>query len=206
MDPQPHRPRSRRARRLNPRRGGSRQGWLGQRDRLGGEAAGREASLRVRRNIGGAREIGFARRVQSGHPAPRERVGGGIAVEQVPEKKVGSEFPRKPEGEDPDAREPHARVIVEPAGGDELAGPLIEALDPGPAGHRIGIARRRGEAEGGKGVPIARPRRGLVLERAFPVRAPGNLLHKFLRPGPRQGHADRRNDLLLRHQAPLQIG
>ena len=55
-----------------------------------------------------------------------------IAVEQVPQEEIRAERPGEPQGEDPDRREPHPRVVVQPAGLDEVARPVVEAVEAGP--------------------------------------------------------------------------
>ena len=44
---------------------------------------------------------------------------------------IGAELPRQAEREDPDAREPHARVVVQVAELQKLARPVVEAVDAG---------------------------------------------------------------------------
>ena len=41
-------------------------------------------------DVGGAREIGFALGLQTGNPAPTQRVGGRIAIQQMPVKKIAA--------------------------------------------------------------------------------------------------------------------
>ena len=132
------------------------------------------------------REIGLARRVEPGDPTPGKGVRGGIAVEQVMEEEVGAERPGQLQREDPDRGEPHPRVVVQRAGFDQLACPMVERLDPRfaragglVAGALVAVAldlRKLGGDLPAVIVPNLRP----LLQPAFPVGAPDDLLHELL--------------------------
>jgi hypothetical protein len=55
-----------------------------------------------------------------------ERVRGWITVQKATQNDGRTERPGQTQGEDPDARKPHADVVVQIAGLDQLAGPGIE--------------------------------------------------------------------------------
>ena len=88
----------------------------------GFEETGREVFLKV----GAAGEVGLARCLEPGDPAPRERVRGRITVEQVLEEERGAALPRQPGFMHPPRSEPHPRVVVQVAGGDEFVREVID--------------------------------------------------------------------------------
>lgn len=63
-------------------------------------------------------QVSLPRRLQADDPSSRERVDGGIGVEQVAEEHVRAQFPRQALDVNPIARPPHAGVIVQITGGD----------------------------------------------------------------------------------------
>ena len=101
------------------------------------------------------------------------------------QEEIGAEGPGKSERVDPDAREPHARVVVEVPGGDELMGPGIEACQAGlPIGGIFEVGTKRpvvGEASD-QGITLALvfgPDAGMMLEPALEIASPNDLLYKF---------------------------
>ena len=136
-----------------------------------------------------ARKVGFAFGVQPGNPAPAQRVGGRIAVNQMAQEEVCAQFPIEPQGEDPDARKPHARVVVQIAGFHQFTGPMIERLDPGAPFDRfvkggpqpgVGIKPRKGRVAR---FAIAAPHAGALFQIAFEVDAPEHLGDELLGRG-----------------------
>ena len=103
-------------------------------------ALGLEAPLGVFLDVRRAREIGFPRRVQARDPAPRTGVRGRVSIEQISVKQISTQDPRQLERKNPDARKPHARVIVQVVGLLQLSCPRVKALDARAPFNRFGIA------------------------------------------------------------------
>ena len=141
----------------------------------------------VTRNVVGPREIGLALGVQPADPAPAQRVGRRIAVHQVGEEEVRAECPVQLQREDPDAREPHAGMVVEIARLNELASPVIEGCNSRSSLDRlvIGGAQAAIPVEIGERC-IARfgvgaPDRRALFEIALEVDPPEHLGDKLVR-------------------------
>jgi hypothetical protein len=137
----------------------------------------------VARDVVGSGDVGFSGSMQAGDPAPRERVTGGIGIEEVIEKKLRAEGPVKFEVVNPVGRPPHAGVVVEVAGAAEFVGELIHDGAARVSVHGIAcefagfVFFVRGERDGI--VPNART----LGEPAFPVGAPTDFLEKFFDRG-----------------------
>lgn len=144
-------------------------------------------------------------------PAPRQRVRGGVAAQEVPHEEVGAEFPRELQRKDPEAREPHARVIVNVARLGELARPRIERGDPR-------LARfRRGERfpTGGNRIDLRAslvdrreiivPHRRPCFEPALPVRTPENFADELIGGRGRVGGEHRAEDLRFGDEAGANV-
>jgi hypothetical protein len=125
----------------------------------------------------------------------------------VTEEKVRTEAPRQAQREDPDRREPHARVIVQVARRDEFPGPSVETVESGLAGFgasdsaaQPGIAVPQCDVRE-QSVAVAFPDLWAVLHPALEVAAPEDLLHEL---GGRRGPvcSDRRIDHLGFGQEP----
>ncbi len=150
--------------------------------------------------------------MQTGHPAPAERVRGRIAVEQVPVEEIRANAPGQFQREDPDRGEPHPRVIVQIAGFDQFPRPGIETVQPGlPA---LGPVDRAAQAAillqrreiALQTLAIARPDGGAAFQPALEVAAPDDLLHELLRRlGPVRGKRGG-DHVALQHEAPPDIG
>ena len=54
-----------------------------------------EAASGVAADVVGPRQVGLARRLQAGNPAPGQGIGCRVAIQQVPQEKVGSKRPRQ---------------------------------------------------------------------------------------------------------------
>ena len=137
----------------------------------------------VARDVVGASDVGFSGSMQAGDPAPRERVAGGIGIEEVIEKKLCAEGPGKFQVMNPVGRPPHAGVVVEVAGAAEFVGEFIHDAAAGASVHGIAceiagfILFVRSERDG------IEPNARTLGEPAFPVGAPTDFLEKFFDRG-----------------------
>src|SRR5210317_818493 len=107
---------------------------------VSGEAFRVKPVVRKFRYICSGGEIGFSRRVKSAYPAPAQRIRRGVTVQQVTIEEIGAQLPRQLQREYPDARKPHASVVVEIAGALKLVCPGIETIETGVAGDSALIA------------------------------------------------------------------
>ena len=96
-----------------------------------------EPTLGISRDVLGSSEIGLVPRLQARDPAPGQGVRGGVAVQEMAQKKISPQLPGQLKGENPNAGEPQSRVIVKVSGLDELLGPGIETLDSRPTSGRF---------------------------------------------------------------------
>ena len=144
-----------------------------------------KAALREFGDVVRAREIGLAGGLDARNPAPAQRVGGRIAVQQVTQKEIRAKLPWQAQGENPDRGEPHARVIVQVAGCGQLPRPSVKAFNAGfalaggfppvaQAALRGGVVQRAQQPRA-----ILRPHRRPKFEPAFPVGAPKHLLNEL---------------------------
>ena len=138
-------------------------------------------------DIVGTGEIGLALGVQSAHPAPAQRIRRRVTINEVLEEEIRAQFPIQPQGENPDARKPHAGVVVQVAGFDQFAGPVIERLNTGVAtrGIVVGFPKARIAVYAGQRrvarFEIAGPYAWALFEVAFEVNAPKHFSDELLR-------------------------
>lgn len=153
-----------------------------EREWLGGEVrVDAKAVVGIGANVVGACEVAFAASVKTGDPTPAEGVGGGVAIEQVTQKPVGSELPREFQAVYPDTGIPHACVIVQLVGFGELFRPCVETVDAGLAADGvvvvwvIGVLVEQIVAC----EKVVFPYRRTQLQPALPVGAPADLVDVF---------------------------
>lgn len=84
-------------------------------------------------DVVGGGEIGLVCGLQARKPQPRQSVAGRIGINQMLHEKVGTQRPRQSQCENPDRGESNPGAIVQIAGGDQLARPIIKAVDSGGA-------------------------------------------------------------------------
>ena len=147
----------------------------------------------ILRKIVATREIRFARRLQSGHPSPPQRVAGGIRIEQMFEKETRTRRPRQTVLVAPPRRPPHACVVVQIAGGTQLLGKNTHS----PVRRHLGCRFRR-QAD------VIRPHSRMLLQPSFPISAPDHLLHELLHRRKAMHRQHRGHHLLLRDQPVAQ--
>ena len=150
--------------------------------------------------------------MQSRDPAPAQCVGRRIAVEQMAIEKIRTKPPWQAEGEDPDRREPHPRVIVQIAGFHEFFDPRVEADKPRVP--RLGslhieaqaaVSVERGEI-GPQPLNIGFPDLRTLFQPALEVATPEHLLDEFFCSLRAMGGKCRRDDFLLADEPASDIG
>ena len=180
---------------------------FGQRHGLARQSLGRKPPAGVARDIVCRRQIGLACRLEPRHPAPRQRVRRRIGIDQMTQEEIRAQRPRQPQGENPDRRKPHARMIVEIAGLGQFARPVIEPVDAGRS--RFGCGNGFHQATAAlDAVTLGhkpRPDLGPHVEPPFPVGPPQHFLHEFFGHRARMPRQDGSDDFLLRHQTVAYI-
>ena len=78
---------------------------------MGREPGRAKSAVGVFFNIIGTRQVGFPGRLQPRDPAPAQRIGRRIAIQQVAQEKICTQFPRQPQRKDLNRGKPHAGMI-----------------------------------------------------------------------------------------------
>jgi hypothetical protein len=136
-------------------------------------------------DVGDAREVRLAIRMQSADPAPAQDVACRVAIDEMAIEEVGAELPGQLEGIDPDTREPHSRMIVQVARRSQLPNPGIEAVNTGRAvdrgivpGLQFGFSVERFDQRLNDAAVI-RPDCRMLFQPALEVGAPEDLFYEL---------------------------
>ena len=121
-------------------------------------------------------------------------------------EEISTDLPRQLQRKNPNARKPHAGVIVEIAGFNEFVCPRIERRNAGSPldglgdhARTIGFARQPRE-RCVEVAPVVRPHEWPRFQPAFPIRAPENFLNELLRARERMAGEDGAQNLIFGDQ------